>query len=669
MAGVLEAMDSSRLMFFLGAGVSFPLPAGAPLFGDVRDACAEAIGIPVRRWRTDGPRRQLLAHTIPEVFLSGFARSGIRLSETLAATVTGPPTARPNGVHRAVATQIRGGASVWTTNWDQFIERAYEEAFQVALTAAAPPGPPSAAPKGLLYKLHGDAAHPETLRFRHSQVVAPLEDEWADALVDDARGKTIIIAGYGGADIDLFEPLSSAIDVASAVVWLEGLAGSEVTEGVRYEAWRYRLPITRGPISKGLLTAKSILWCGNGGLESSPSRALLDLFGSTDDVSAIPPKESTYRWVQAQLKAARGLGRRSGRMALTKAVMEDRIGRRAWAGVALARAAITGDRRVRVKARKNIGRVAAGLEQRIAGRLDRIAPGSRGPSSNTAFWTDEEVHDAARCLADPARSADEILDAVTTVRWMGDLYSALQAARRALALSLALDLDDPDHDWTERIARASFECGNILLWQGRHEVADEICRSGYMRMTGPKWLAWELSTRASSASLRGEHADAQLLIDEALNINLIDKREDSTAALLVASAQCARLAGDLDAATVAIRRIGATSRRSRQMQSLIDLEMSELDLARGAIDEAVVRLTDLLQCQVPLIAAVAALRLVEAGAPAGMLDSAEHGFLRTGCTWGIARVAAHRGAPWNAAEARQLGVVQELIIPGGPSVV
>src|SRR4051812_32299822 len=97
------------------------------MFAEVRDACAERVGVATASWPSHDPRRSLLNHVIPEVFLKVLADAGYRLEEALTQAVAGTPGTGPNAVHRLAARILIGGGTVWTTNWDDWIEKAYAQ--------------------------------------------------------------------------------------------------------------------------------------------------------------------------------------------------------------------------------------------------------------------------------------------------------------------------------------------------------------------------------------------------------------------------------------------------------------------------------------------------------------------------------------------------------------
>jgi len=108
------------------------------------------------------------------------------------------------------------GGGVWTTNWDGWIEDAFEQLTGRPLPIAVngsgvpPPAPP------VYVKLHGTASDSASLMFQTSQTMRPLAPDWHDALVGSCRGRLLFVAGYAGADVDLFPALDEALGAARA---------------------------------------------------------------------------------------------------------------------------------------------------------------------------------------------------------------------------------------------------------------------------------------------------------------------------------------------------------------------------------------------------------------------------------------------------------------------
>lgn len=212
-------------VLFLGAGISLPLPAGGPLFLEVRDACAKRAGVDPRHWTSDASGRDrrfdLLDHVVPEVFLKVLDDAGFDLREALARAVNGDGTRGPNAVHELAASVAAAGGAVWTVNWDTRIEEV-----DPGLVPAVYPIDGAPSDDTRYGKLHGSAERPETLIYSAAQIVRPIEQGWADALVDSCRGRVLCVAGYAGADVDVYPALSEALAVSRVVYWFEGSKGA-----------------------------------------------------------------------------------------------------------------------------------------------------------------------------------------------------------------------------------------------------------------------------------------------------------------------------------------------------------------------------------------------------------------------------------------------------------
>lgn len=244
---------SPEVVLFLGAGASLPKPAGSPLFWAIRDACAKRAGSDPRRLyramekmpATEKPPGVLLLdHIIPEVFLKEVADAGYELHEALARAVRGVPGTGPNSVHRLAADLLVAGGKVWTTNWDTWIEQAWgDKANGIERKIAVAPDDEPTAPDVRLFKLHGTATRAQSLRFATPDIMRPLSQEWHNTVVESADGRILLVVGYGGADIDLFPALGTAMHKARAAYWFDGLgdAGLEKSDLAAYERWRYQL--------------------------------------------------------------------------------------------------------------------------------------------------------------------------------------------------------------------------------------------------------------------------------------------------------------------------------------------------------------------------------------------------------------------------------------------
>lgn len=114
----------------------------------------------------------------------------------------------PSSAHFDIARLVNTGhvEAVVSYNWDTCLERAHERMYGVGL------------PAGLLYKPHGDAAHPE------GDWVLPDEDGQVSARVLDRvtelsdRPRTLMVLGYSGSDATVVESLLAPLEERWPVV-------------------------------------------------------------------------------------------------------------------------------------------------------------------------------------------------------------------------------------------------------------------------------------------------------------------------------------------------------------------------------------------------------------------------------------------------------------------
>ena len=463
---------------FLGAGVSLPLPAGAPLFGEVRTACAVRAGLRVDRWSDNDKRRRLLEYVVPEVFLKTLNDSGVDLARPLARAVSAGPHQAPNAVHIAVARVLAHGGTVWTTNWDDFIERAYRDLTGESLHASVPPGALHQLRAGGYFgKLHGDARRPETLRFRSSQVIRALPAPWNEAVAASAVGRDVLIAGYGGADVDLYGLLNSLLANADRALWLEGVGPGRWEDSAlaAHEIWRFCLRPATLQLDALPGAGRHLLWCGGAADSDGPSAALLAILGVGGDVSSIPTQNQRYQVVLEQVRGAPRVGTPSHRL-LAKAVLAERLGQRGTAAVAHLGVVAVGDFQAKGRAVRSLGNLV-GLRGRVLRRAAAAARsvttrGEVGKLSAVVLSGGLRQPDpdlVSKVLADPEfASVDEVLSLAGALRWQGRLAYAVQMSRAQVVRVLEHDLDTPQRDWPEPV------CPRRLRARDRAGVAGPI---------------------------------------------------------------------------------------------------------------------------------------------------------------------------------------------------
>ena len=662
---------------FLGAGVSVSLPAGAPLFRLVRDACAESLGIDVSDWEKT-PRQTLLDHTIPEIFLAALTRAGLHLNTALANAVAGPIGSQPNAVHHAVAKHLARGGCVWTTNWDTFIEEAYSELTSRQLTVLVPGrDAPSRTTKGVLVKLHGTAKEPSTLRFLPSEVIPPLASPWAQRLIADMRNRPVIVVGYAGADVDIYPALNRALRQSALTYWLE-MGGSWAQSPAPGEVWRYELDGRLDWTDPAPTSGRHLLWCGVGAVYATPSDGLLALLGETVSAGPVPPWRLSYQHVGDSLERFSPTRTMApAAIALARGTLADRLGLSKLATQSFLRALVSSDPVVS-------SRAARLLTYKILRRVRQAPPpvtralsailwnnARRTLMRGSTTWEAPTPAQVSADLSSPTHAPDILNDHAAATRWMGNLETAQQLARRAHHRSLEQDLDTPGRDWTERIARASFEIANSALWQGRHRLASDECRKGYMQLTGGKWAAWDFTMRAAIHAIADQADAAQEYIQLAENLVGLQRWEDAWASIYVTKAQCARLRGDIATADDAIHQAERWCAEYAQMQSMVRLEMAELDLTVGNTTVAQANLTRITAGSVPITRGLAALRLAETLAPAEAatwVDTARGQLGHVQCLWGLRRLDALKGHPHTVEQLEAEGLVPALCRPDGPWV-
>lgn len=657
--------------------MSVSLPAGAPLFGLVRDACAKSLDIDVSDWETT-PRQTLLNHTIPEIFLAALTRAGLHLNSALVAAVAGPAGSRPNAVHQVVARHLARGGRVWTTNWDTFIEDAYAELTSRQLTVLVPGRDlPSRTTDGVLVKLHGTAKEPSTLRFLPSDVIPPLGSPWVERLIADMRNRPVIVAGYAGADVDVYPALHQALRQSALTYWLE-MGRTWARSPAPGEVWRYDLDGRLDWTDPKPTSGRHLLWCGDGAVHLTPSDGLLALLGDTVAAGPPPPWPRSYEHVTTSLERfspTRTMARSA--IALARGTLADRLGLSQLATRSFLRALASSDPVVSERA-------ARLLAYKILRRFRQAPPPvtralSAIPWNNarrtlmrgSTSWKVPTPAQVREDLSTPSSSPDILNDHAAATRWMGNLDTAQQLAGRALHRSLEQDLNEPGHDWTERIARASFEAANSALWQGRHRRANDECRKGYMQLTGGKWAAWDFTMRAAIHAIAEQVDIAQDYIQLAEDLVGLQRWEDAWASIYLTKAQCARLRGDFATADDAIHQAERWCGEYPPMQSMVRLEIAELNLAIGNTLVAHASLTSISAGAVPITRGLAALRLAETLAPTEATtwaDLARSQLDHVQCLWGLRRLDALEGHPHPVEQLETEGLVPVICRLDGPWV-
>lgn len=647
---------SDRVVLFLGAGASLPPPAGGPLFEAVRDACAKRAGVNVRRWERPSatspgdPRRILLDAVVPEVFLSLLRSAGYDLAAPLCRAVKGTPGTGPNPVHHLAARILDVGGVVMTTNWDSWVERAYEGVTNglALVPTVCPIDEPPAADALQYVKLHGSVDRPESLLFTTPQIVLPLERSWHHYVVEACRDRTVVVVGYAGADIDLYPALRDGFGVATASYWFEGVAGREQEDTpAGYERWRFELDDDLTRVDVLPTTGRHLVWCGNGSSLGNPSAAVLAAFGDRTPIESPPSGNAQFAAVDAEVSRAERLGRDgAGQRLLLSALVHERLGQRWRSGFLHLGVLVVGSSTERRKSAKSIANLvllrAKSTRSLLNSAYQRV---SRSPERSEFFrlqagGVEHDPQAAQELLAQSGpTNIDAALNAASTGRWSGDLRVAETLARRQLAIAQVQDLESRERDWPERVARASFELAQALLWQGRFFETDDVCRTAYMRLTGAKWTSWEFALRGVVRAAHGDYPTALGLFRDAERLLLMEGFRDFTPSVVLGQSACQRLLDDLDGAAAQLARVRNQPRLGPGSLAALLSEDGELAAARG--EDPLPAWEALTRSQLPLWKGVGHLRLAEVGhETTDNLAAATAQFERVGSQWGLIRSRA-----------------------------
>jgi hypothetical protein len=200
-------MGIDRHALVLGAGASLAAPAERPLFAWLRAALIAPLNVEIDA--------EAWAQMAPEALLSRLASAGIDVDHELRRMLAG---GMPNAVHAMAAEILRRGEAVWTTNFDELIESAADQAGIEYHRLLPDDDVGCACARGHIVKVHGTLSAAHVLA-RSEEVLLPLPPEWRRRVIDDFRDASVALVGYAGADIDLRAGLRDALGAARWAVW------------------------------------------------------------------------------------------------------------------------------------------------------------------------------------------------------------------------------------------------------------------------------------------------------------------------------------------------------------------------------------------------------------------------------------------------------------------
>jgi tetratricopeptide (TPR) repeat protein/NAD-dependent SIR2 family protein deacetylase len=262
-----EVLRGRQAVLLCGAGISLDPPAGLPDWHELRDRTLAAVA---------GRHAQLVAHLpaltavemlavegkrglTPEVVASEIARRCEGYFESFQSLEDG----EPNANHRWIAAAAGQGALryVVTTNFDVFLERAFEEAsvaFAVHRTDQEFEELDIRSEDPLVHvlKLHGCISRPETITATVEHEAVGLNPAKARALDRLLPGRWLVVWGYSGADLKIdvdYLRMVSCRDETAGFVWNLHAEGSFREEPNSYVAGIVQLYGGRGRIAHDLL--------------------------------------------------------------------------------------------------------------------------------------------------------------------------------------------------------------------------------------------------------------------------------------------------------------------------------------------------------------------------------------------------------------------------------
>ncbi|MEK6327276.1 MAG: SIR2 family protein [Actinomycetota bacterium] len=232
-AELVQRARQGRLVLYTGAGLSLAEPAAGPrswqLADRLRPAVAELLGVDLETLAGDNLER-LGARVVAE--------AADKMSELRRRAANAAPfcTMEPNYGHEAVALLMREGVvKAVTANWDLGIETAGTR-LDIKIAGVTTALERAALGQQLpLYKVHGCASRPETLKATREEVDEPMK--WARAEVQQALvDGTVVFIGLGTIGAYVSEPFDELVPL-----WRAAGATIKVVDPELSKAWREAL--------------------------------------------------------------------------------------------------------------------------------------------------------------------------------------------------------------------------------------------------------------------------------------------------------------------------------------------------------------------------------------------------------------------------------------------
>lgn len=564
----MAGMRTDRHALVLGAGASLAAPAERPLFAWLRAALIAPLNVEIdtAAW----------AQMAPEALLSRLASAGIDVDQELRRMLSG---GSPNAVHAMAADVLRRGEAVWTTNFDELIESAADRAGieyhrllpsdDVGCTCA----------RGHLVKVHGTLSAAHVLA-RSEEVLLPLPPDWRRRLIEDFRDASVVLVGYAGADIDLRGGLRDALRAAQRAVWF-GTSTDDQPLRRRFSS----------ALKAGTLELR---------ISDRPDLAALE-WGREHDLTAAIPAD-LWRAVQQPVTDIAVPAADYRPDDLLRARVLDDFGRGVEARRLYRRALLRGRRRRRAaRALYSSGLIhGAPWRRPVLALLDtacamplrwRWPHRQRLPYLTWNVPPDERLPKLERSLNRFGDDPDLVLSAANAAKEV-DPRRAVELATRARDRAFERR-DPPDAAW------ATFTLSLALRWLGDLTAADREATQladGYDALAGPVWVAWGHFAAGAVAALRGDLAEAQARMRQAVEVFT------AAGSMFTFDAWCGalavhRAAGDRDARDEAYsearRLLDVGSHRRRFKREVLMVEEGELAREEGRLADAKAIYTEL----------------------------------------------------------------------------
>ena len=599
-----------RLFLFIGAGASLSAPSGRPIFNWIRDEVLHQLGLDsyVADTPDAQPKKVGVANALaPEPFMLELAHTAVAVRDWLEQVLGGGD---PNAAHIALAALARKGAKIWTVNFDVLIERA-----DPGLTSIAWPHEPSSG--AAIMKPHGTLG--AELIVTSQQVLRGLDDAWEQRLRRDVTGRTVVMLGYSGRDLD-FQPLwDEVLANSECVLWFDRPDPAEQTRRRvllrRTEAAGKLCFPPPAPFPPGLSAATTpnpswdfVNWCRSEHLADPDHSLILRLF------ERVPP--FAYPPLTGRLAAARP--------AVLGLLGDYRAARSAY--VRLVRD--PSERTFAVKSLVTLAAKQGGEPIAIGLALAKLIP----PIGRLGSWKEAADRKRLTVLSKTGRhravlrgTKRIIPTTISTVlivrsestRITGSLDEAVDLAREARRRAVI-------EQHPVRVAHASFQQALALLWAERLDEAlrcldDDLVP--YAAIAASRWIAWADFVRAGLAVRAGD-GDAALTAYELSTARFAAERlMDGLVSVAVARLAALRLKRDDTTFLAAIAEVSEVASRGKKGQVFyakahrFTLESIQLERAEyhrthvGALDVAERTYGSVANSKYPLHAAQARLGL------------------------------------------------------------